>query len=138
MHLTGSTFPTGWPGLGLLLLRITAGGELAWSAYFMHSENLSITTELVAALAFASGIAILSGCFTKLASAIGALVSFGLALPLFPLSGPNASILRVASAFTTIIAIAIHCLGPGAFSIDGQRYGRREIIVPRRPKPPEE
>jgi uncharacterized membrane protein YphA (DoxX/SURF4 family) len=88
----------------------------------------------VAMLALASGIALLLGYCTTLASAVAALVSFGLTLPLISLSSPNVSIFRLASSFTTIIAIAICCMGPGAFSIDGRRYGRREIIVPRRPK----
>jgi uncharacterized membrane protein YphA (DoxX/SURF4 family) len=88
----------------------------------------------VTLLALASGIALLLGYCTTLTSAVGALVSFAVAVPLLSLSSSNAGIFRVASGFTSIIAIAICCMGPGAFSIDGRRYGRREIIVPRRPK----
>jgi uncharacterized membrane protein YphA (DoxX/SURF4 family) len=104
----------------------------------MHSESLKVTTVAVGILALASGIALLLGYCTTLASALAALVSFGLALPLLPLYGANVSMLRLASGFTAIITLAISCMGPGAFSIDGRRYGRREIIVPRRPKLPEE
>jgi uncharacterized membrane protein YphA (DoxX/SURF4 family) len=104
----------------------------------MGCERWTATVVIVATLALVSGIALLLGYFTRLASAVAAVVSFGLALPLLPLSGPNLSIMRLASGFTIVIAMAIYCLGPGAFSIDGRRYGRREIIVPRRSKPPEE
>jgi uncharacterized membrane protein YphA (DoxX/SURF4 family) len=137
LRLRCSTFPSGWAGFGLLLLRVTAGGALAWYAYFMNYESWRITTVAVATLALASGIGLLSGYFTTLASVVAALVSTGLTLPLLSLSSPNVSSTRVASGFTTVIAIAICCMGPGAFSIDGRRYGRREIIVPRRPKPEE-
>jgi uncharacterized membrane protein YphA (DoxX/SURF4 family) len=89
---------------------------------------------VVATLALASGIALLLGYGTTLTSAVAALVSFAVALPLLSLSSSNAGVFRLASGFTTIIAMAICCTGPGAFSIDGRRYGRREIIVPRRPK----
>jgi hypothetical protein len=41
---------------------------------------------------------------------------------------------NVGFAFIMIIGIALACLGPGAFSLDARRYGRREIVIPQRPK----
>jgi hypothetical protein len=35
-------------------------------------------------------------------------------------------------AFIVVIAIALLCLGPGAFSLDARRYGRHEIIIPQK------
>jgi hypothetical protein len=32
-----------------------------------------------------------------------------------------------------LIAIAVICLGPGAYSLDARLFGRREIIIPARP-----
>jgi uncharacterized membrane protein YphA (DoxX/SURF4 family) len=32
-----------------------------------------------------------------------------------------------------ITAMGIALLGPGAFSVDGQLFGRREIVIPPRP-----
>jgi hypothetical protein len=35
-----------------------------------------------------------------------------------------------------VMAAALACLGPGAFSLDARRFGRREIVVPHIPRPP--
>jgi hypothetical protein len=37
---------------------------------------------------------------------------------------------RSTAALATVIAAALVCLGPGAFSLDGRLYGRREIVIP--------
>jgi hypothetical protein len=38
--------------------------------------------------------------------------------------------------YFTRFAIALLCLGPGAFSLDALRHGHREIIIPQKPKDP--
>jgi hypothetical protein len=36
-----------------------------------------------------------------------------------------------------ITAAALALLGPGAFSLDGRLFGRREIVIPPSSRPPE-
>jgi hypothetical protein len=45
----------------------------------------------------------------------------------------NVSSAEVSAIFTAVIAIALLCLGPGAYSLDARRHGHREIIIPARP-----
>lgn len=89
---------------------------------------------VLAAVAIVTGIALLLGYLTPVAATLGALTTLaaGLAWPP-PLSpGPDAS--RLSSILLMVIAVALVCLGPGAFSLDARNYGRREIIIPHRPK----
>jgi hypothetical protein len=37
---------------------------------------------------------------------------------------------KLTAALATVIAVALICLGPGAFSLDARLFGRREIIIP--------
>jgi len=87
-----------------------------------------------AAVAIVSAIALLLGYLTPVAAALAALMTLGAGLvwpP--PLSlGPDA--FRLSFALLMVIAVALVCLGPGAFSLDARNYGRREIIIPNRPK----
>jgi hypothetical protein len=42
---------------------------------------------------------------------------------------------RIACFFAMSIAIALVFLGPGAYSVDARRFGRREIVIPPRSTP---
>jgi len=92
----------------------------------------------VATIAVASGIFLLLGYLTPLASVLAALASFVIALAPFPSPGPDVDAVRLSSGFSAVISVALLCLGPGALSIDAQRYGQREIIIPQRPRPSSE
>jgi hypothetical protein len=37
----------------------------------------------------------------------------------------------------TVAAVALALLGPGAFSLDGRLFGRREIVIPPSSRKPE-
>jgi uncharacterized membrane protein YphA (DoxX/SURF4 family) len=139
---TFSTFPDGRSGLGLLLLRAIAGGVLAWcgGVWFVSWHDPRIFTMLAAAFELTSGVALLLGYLTPLASVFAALTSLGIAVAWLPIpSGSlDPSAIRLSAGFVAVIAVSLSCLGPGAFSIDARRYGRREIIIPKRPKPSSE
>ena len=127
-------FPDGWPGLGLLLLRASVGVGLAAFAYpHLVSKDYGLMTMAVPTLAVAIGVFLVLGYLTKFASVLAALISTSAALAWLPTMDEKA--VRLSSLFTAIIAVAILCLGPGAFSLDARRHGRREIIIPRRPDP---
>lgn len=124
------------PGIGLALLRTLAGVALIGCGviHFIAWQEATVLTVTVAALASVCGLLLVLGLFNWLACSLGALISVGIALS--RLSLPMLSIMtdRISAGFTAVIAIALLCLGPGAYSLDARRHGRREIIIPARPR----
>jgi uncharacterized membrane protein YphA (DoxX/SURF4 family) len=134
---TFSTFPGGRAGVGLLLLRIAIGAELAWCSYALLSpwQNTKARVAAIAVLILASGISLTLGFLTMLSSACAALLSLGILASWLPTPPMEVDAFRLSSAFAAIIALSLAFIGPGAFSIDARRYGRREIVIPKRPPP---
>jgi uncharacterized membrane protein YphA (DoxX/SURF4 family) len=128
-----STFPGGRPGLGLLLLRIVSGavallqgGDMAFG-----SDAAGPLGWMLGLLVAASGAALFVGLFTPVASAVVAIVCATPALlpqTLTPIALP---LDRLALTLTLTIAVAMTCLGPGAFSLDAWLFGRREVLIRR-------
>ncbi len=98
---------------------------------FIAGQEVSVLTLLVATLSSLCGLSLLIGLFNWLACSLGVLISLGTALGLIHAPGFNV-LARISAAFTGVIAVALLCLGPGAYSIDARRHGRREIIIPAR------
>ncbi len=128
-----STFPGGWPGIGLLLLRAMVGFILMAHG-LVNLKNWSSSapvTLAVGALAFAGGFCLLSGFLTPIAGVLVGIGGLGLTffssiLPTLDLSDGKLVIVNV-----IVISVAIALLGPGAFSLDALMFGRREISIPR-------
>ena len=128
-----STFPGGWPGLGLLLLR-GAVSLIALSegvSYLTGTANSTFGTSVAGLLAIASGASLLLGFLTPAGSAIVGLGCVGLLFSWFPSPVPNLIEVRLCAVLVITVAVAILLLGPGALSIDARLFGRREIIIPR-------
>lgn len=113
-----SMFPVGLPGLALLLVRVSVALALLLTDY-AHRHAL---TGWVHATAVLIAVTLLAGYLTPIAAA-SALVFHGLLW-----FGPG-----VDSAVVTVIfaldAIALALLGPGAYSIDSYRFGRRRVVL---------
>lgn len=116
-----SMFPNGWPGKGLLLLRLAAGILLIHdgiAGLIGVPHRGSVTLQAIGGTA---GIFLVAGLWTPIAGALVALAEFCIAL-----SGtdhPRSTILLVA------IGVAIAILGPGAWSIDAGLFGRKRIDI---------
>jgi uncharacterized membrane protein YphA (DoxX/SURF4 family) len=125
-----SGFPGGWPGVGLLLLRNVVGVWMIFQgAMFIDSVgDKPYMAYTIGALAALSGVLLLFGFLTPVASAVAFAWSLGLSWLFFTTVGiyDAGPILRPG-----IVAIAIMLLGPGAFSVDCRLFGRRQIIIPQ-------
>ena len=126
-----SGFPTGYPGLALLLLRLVAGGAASSQAWLQVTANNGAlnSSVAVALLAFVTGLALIIGFMTPLASV---LLSAG-GLLLMVNSSITGHLLLFESGMARLEFIAMSAalisLGPGALSVDARLYGRREIEV---------
>jgi putative oxidoreductase len=125
-----SAFPDGWPGHGLLLLRLTLGLPLIyWGTADLGAAHGAAIPHLAAAIA---GIFLVSGLFTRLAGAIIVLAQAWMAFS--PASANEGE--RSMRLFLAAAAASVAMLGPGAWSVDARRFGRKvfEIGEPRRPR----
>jgi len=128
-----STFPDGISGLGLALLRVALGSVLTIIAIGCVHErhDLRLLTIAILTLMVVSAALLIAGYRTRVAAVaatvaiVGWMISFS-GVPNFDLFDT-----RTAEAFAVVIATAIVCLGPGAFSLDSRLFGRREIVIPK-------
>ena len=114
-----SMFPPGLPGLALLLLRASVAIALVVECYG-RQRDLSGWIQAAAIL-------------VSLASSLGYLtpVVAVMDLVLHTLIWSCLGIGSAAAATTiSLDAIALALLGPGAYSIDYYRFGRRQVILP--------
>lgn len=121
-----SIFPANWPGLGLLILRLTIG-----TTFVVHGisieQNAALPKLLVAVAAALAGTLMIVGLWTPIAAAL----SLSIELWLLTQVLDKASHLHFAALASSLIM-----LGPGAFSIDARLFGRKRIALRDPPQPP--
>ena len=114
-----SMFPRGSPGVALLLLRTSVAAAVL-TEHYAYRGGLSTASWVAAALIF---LALAVGYLTPIAATAGVLLHVAV---LFRFDAG-------ATAYTLILcldAIALALLGPGAYSLDGYRFGRRIVVLP--------
>ena len=119
-----STFAGGWPGTGLLLMRMVAGSALvarAGSTLWVHPPlNVTVT----AIVLMTAGILLIAGLWTPIAGISVALTEIW---KMLMLSGDKSLWLMLGTA-----GVALAMLGPGLWSIDARLYGWKRLeITPR-------
>jgi uncharacterized membrane protein YphA (DoxX/SURF4 family) len=133
-----STFLHGWPAAGLLLLRAAAGVVLIiqGASSFGAKYESGFPFLAVALLTSTVGALLLIGFLTRFAGGLAVLVAAGSMFLWFP--APSVGLFetglfetRIIAGLVVVIAVAVVCLGPGAFSVDARLFGRREIIIPK-------
>jgi uncharacterized membrane protein YphA (DoxX/SURF4 family) len=127
-----STFPSGWPGAGLMVLRAALGITLFAQGvgYLVGWRELAFMAWAVSLLALASGLLLLIGYLTPFASVVAGSISISSQFLWLQSSSPRLFDSKLATGLVASVAVAVVCLGPGAFSIDAHLFGRREIIIP--------
>ena len=116
-----SSFPSAWPGVGLLLLRLIGAGPVVVggiTALLAESASPAPWLDIIGA---AGGSLLLMGLWTPVGGALQALAQGCLA---FWNGGVDGDSLICAG-----IAASLVMLGPGAWSVDARLYGRKRIEV---------
>ena len=131
LQRTFSGFPTGYPGLALLLLRTVVGGAASSQAWLLiagahGAVNISV---IVALVVLVTGLALIIGAMTPVASVL--LSTGGVLLAIDGNIAGHPLLFDSGLARLEFIAMsaALISLGPGALSLDARLYGRREINV---------
>jgi putative oxidoreductase len=119
-----STFAGGWPGVGLLLLRLLAGVLLIYFGIAKVLEAPPLATIVLEIVGTGAGILLLAGLWTPVAGTLAAIVKVWI---VFSRSGdPWIAFLQA------VLSAVLAMIGPGAWSIDARLFGRKRIDLPER------
>ena len=116
-----STFAGGWPGLGLLFMRLVAGVALLAQGLPRLLTRLPIEPAILEVLAIAAGILLLAGLWTPIVGSLVAILGLWNSIS----QSGNLS----ANIFLATIGAALAMLGPGAWSVDAKLFGWKRIDV---------
>src|SRR5215469_1851508 len=128
-----SMFPDGWPGAGLLLLRVAAGAVLIVEgvAYSVGNKGeLGFLGWMVLIIVGAVGLLLLIGFLTRYVALGAAGLAVAAGFSWFARNNPESIVTPMTSALSAVIAVSVICLGPGVWSLDARLFGRREIVIP--------
>lgn len=112
-----STFPGGWPGFGLVLLRIAAAAPLFLIAFDLGG---GVPLRLIGTT---DAVLLLLGLATPLVAAVQGLIEGWLAF-----AGGAFNLDHAARA---LMGLALMLLGPGQYSVDMQLFGRKRVELGR-------
>jgi uncharacterized membrane protein YphA (DoxX/SURF4 family) len=114
-----STFAAGWPGAGILLLRLIAAAGLLHSGIASAHAVTRIVQAVPPMGAAASGLLLVVGLFTPFAGVVAGIIEAVIAC-----SGPGFGWPQIALAG---LSLSLAMIGPGAWSLDARLFGRKQI-----------
>lgn len=114
-------FPPGLPGIALAFLRVSVALTVLLHGYARYEE---LPAWLLLALLLLA-ILVVVGFFTPILALLALTVQF--------IVPPGATLAEAGAAATSVFnALALALLGPGAYSLDAIRFGRRVVKLPSR------
>jgi hypothetical protein len=114
-----TTFPTGWPGAALLLLRIVCALPIILDALLIVSDGADLAQSWLRLGLLIPAVLLFLGLYTPVAASLQVLLEL-----LLTIAVPAIAPLHLTRA---AIGIALMGLGPGAWSLDSRMYGRKRI-----------
>jgi hypothetical protein len=109
-------FPTGFPGIGLVLLRVCVGFAMLDLATGWEDPQRWGAAEIIAALL---GSLLLVGALTPVSAGL-----VGVWAAWVMVDGNHAAV----NAVVLLNAVALALIGPGAYSIDARLFARRVLV----------
>jgi putative oxidoreductase len=116
-----STFATGLPGAGLLVMRLVAGTTLVYRGFMALSSELVLGPAPLVVAQIILGILLLVGLWTPVAGTLLAILEVW---HLISLTGdPWIHILLLT------LGVSLALLGPGGWSVDARLFGWKRIDI---------
>jgi hypothetical protein len=115
-----SMFPSGAPGIALVLLRLSVAMTVLLVGYARRDQLAVVLLATLLVLATGLIIGFITPILAILAMAVQFAGSSGFTIPH-----------TAFAAISLIDALALALLGPGVYSIDAVRFGRRLVELPK-------
>jgi putative oxidoreductase len=120
-----STFADGWPGAGLLLLRLFTGVALIHSALVCTGHESPLVAGAVRIFLALAGVVLIFGFVTPVVGTLAAIAAGWIGFLQI-----SAHLVDPWSAMAqAVLAAGLAMIGPGAWSLDARRFGRKRIVL---------
>ena len=114
-------FPGGWPGAGLLLLRVAAAIPLMFASSLELRGVPHSWVHATQFIAISVGGLLLAGLWTPIAGAMKTVIELWIVF-----SPGDAAVVHLLRA---VLGVSLAMLGPGALSVDARLFGRKRIDI---------
>jgi putative oxidoreductase len=121
-----STFASGWPGAGLLLLRLLTGAAFIYFGIASMLAAPPLRIVVLEIFGVGAGILFLVGLWTPAVGALAVVIKLWIASSRYFSHASNPWFPIVHALLGAILAM----VGPGAWSIDARLFGRKRIDMP--------
>jgi len=116
-------FPGGWPGAGLLLLRVAAALPLLIGGSLELRGVPHSWVHMTQFIGISVGVLLLAGLWTPVGGALKTVIEIWIIFS----SGDAV----VAHLLRAMVGVSLVMLGPGAWSVDARLFGRKRIDIRR-------